>query len=500
MLFHSRAFRKAPSFKSLDLTLGIKTLAHSIAVVIGSVLLLCLSAAAAEQGAQTAKFKQGVGFAEVGLWQQAIACYKESLREGRPEVWGFEYCVESAARRDPFSSDAHLALGLAYLRKAETNPEDTETASYFSQAEYEFKQAMTVSQHGKNREAAALLTSLRMKCKPADYRLASAKLHHFSKYRFDCQLKVLKSRWSPQRNKRFLLSRVYVDKESSTGDLSAHLTMPSSNPEHDAIAVQTCQSMINDFPSMHWLGRRFQFVSEDGVNWIDEALHLGGATGYLAWAGFFDERSGCRAREDLASDYFNNRWTLKRVTSYCRPETKLPACMQDRHRLLWLSNAEVGVFDFPFSNAFGNVNWKFGFRRGEPRKACVYAQDGAWLLEYATPQFGKYSDDDLLIHLVSDAVFLALRKYELAHADTLDQKWSIRSKSPEPHERLIRNGDGKIVAFNSQLSDGRTLTVTLDEALEIQSILVDGKLDDCWNRAYLESDKSLELLDGTFKK
>lgn len=407
------------------------------------------------------------------------------------------HCVEEVVARDPFNPDGHIALGLVYQNSLEPGLSKSGILSDFGQSEFEYRQAITLSPNRKNDEALKLLKSLPSLKKTAESE--NSKLGRKNKMRgnslLDLQKKLLLHRWKLPIHNHFYLTRIRVEHNIQFGDLRAVVVVPSSNPVYDEAAFNALQSVLDDFRFNALTHYQFQFASENGQRWIE---CLGpdnvGSLNLLAFRNEPSEQVEAEARK------FASHWTESRVRNYCIVETQVPNQLQDKTPPV--GGHKIVGEDFPFylPDELKPGYWRAGSYCNHPVKFAALAASGKWLLEYGNLDCHSYSDDDFLMHRISDAVFLSIRKYELAHVDDLDEKWKVRSRAKKPFERLVRDGAGKVVAFKSQLADGSELTVDLENGGNVETIRVDGQADAAWNKAYKESSLSLELANKALQE
>jgi hypothetical protein len=103
-------------------------------------------------------------------------------------------------------------------------------------------------------------------------------------------------------------------------------------------------------------------------------------------------------------------------------------------------------------------------------------------------------DDFVVMQRVRDALFSCMVKYEAVHFLALhNDEWFSRQPPPDQdmREELVCTAGGDIVAYKCKLKDGRTVTAELDAKRSIWSVMVDGKPDEVWNKAYKEADSNI---------
>lgn len=492
MSFHSHAHRRAPIFRTCSFLVRHRTTCAAVVLSIATIVVFSVPVrAGADDLSFDALYEKAEYFRFRGLWSQSIACYKKALLKRSTEFGYLTHCVEAVVARDPFNPDGHIALGLAFQNSLEPHLSQSGILTDFGQSEFEYKQAISLSPNQVNEEAAGLLNQLsKLKSAAKARNKTRNNIFPIRDAERERANTLLLSRWTPPKNPRFYLTRIKVECDSYRGDVRAVVEVPSSSPEHDEIAINACQSVLDDFRFTNWSGRHIQFASENDKKWVEFFEH--GNTGTLASLMYKEEPIG--NVRDVASEYITSRWSESRIKDYCRSDTQLPRCMQCLPPVGGRAKI-VGDFALQLPEQLRPAIWTVGVVCARPVKIVAVAARGKWRLEYGSIQEAKCTDDEFLMHRVNDAIFLSLRKYELAHVNELDHKWIVRSRAKVFQESLVRSQKNKIVAYKCRLADGAEVTVNLKDSSEIETILVNGHPDAAWNEAYKQRDESLAILD-----
>ncbi|MBA3859569.1 MAG: hypothetical protein C0507_21905 [Cyanobacteria bacterium PR.3.49] len=436
-------------------------------------------------------FDKANEYSEKGLWTQAIACYKKALTLHSTHFGYLTHCIKRAVEHDPLNPDGHIALGLAFQNSPELFSPRVGAVTDLANAEFEFKQAIALSSGGKNAEAEALLKALpALAFETAQYMNSRASWRTLSTYKDGLIKRLLFVRWNPPNHKGFLLTRIEA-RPTEYGDIIARVEVPSSNPQHDKVALDVCQTMIDDF-GLPGEFAHFQFASDGSKKWVEQ--YSGGNFGKLSQVALKDESVGKVVQ--LVESFVSRQWTAERIHAYCRSDTRLPIMLQCRYHSVGGKRTVMEDFNCPLNKDLLPAFWRIGISAQRPVKFSAVAKAGEWCLEYGPFRTEKFTDDEFLMHRISDAVFLSLRKFELAHADELTENWMFRSRVKGLIGSLERNSEGKVVAYRSKLQGGAELEVKLSDKQEIESILVDGKQDLFWNKAYKEQVVSSKILEN----
>lgn len=302
-------------------------------------------------------------------------------------------------------------------------------------------------------------------------------------------------RWNPSKGKESLSTQVRIEDEDWSGRMRAVILKASGSPEHDKLAVRTCQSTLDDFPRLGWWGTKYTFNSGAGVKSVGYAGP--GSIGYLALlAKYGNEPLG--DAESVAENYVQTRWTTERIRDFCRFETRLPRCLRSPNLGFGGHRRIEGVAVPQPAPEIGSLYWWAGVVNGLPSSyvITVTKDDAFWMLEAGKPSYSSSGDNEFVMRRISDSLFNSIMFFELANVDRLNyKKWKSRRKALPEMERLIRGENGRIIAYECELNGGSTVRASIDNSSSIGVVYVDGVPDRVWNQAIAEHPVSFKKLD-----
>jgi len=213
--------------------------------------------------------------------------------------------------------------------------------------------------------------------------------------------------------------------------------------------------------------------------------------------------------EQIASfqSYLKKRWTTKRITSFCRPETRRVNLFPSL-----VASAETWRGELYSNQQFplGKVSWCANVRNGMPRTYSVKVSSSGseksnWILETTEPSLASVSDEDFTKWRIEQTLRLALWMYQQTHKGEdlppslalFERAWQFGLwERGRIDWRLTRKDPGG-VDLSTSTKTGHSLTARLAEDGSINSVLVDEKYDAAWNKAVKEASSNIDALNGT---
>ena len=391
----------------------------------------------------------------------AVSADRSAYQEGE---------VRYALRKMPFEPKGHLALGLSSGSvNAESNGFGCGYLRELSFAALEIKQGIALAIGEADSNIRKLLEhEIDWKSRP---RKAGGK-------RTNLFQEILFYRWHPSKSEQYNLAWIGAN---------GVIDIPSANAEFNGSIQSTWLSALRDFPELTWDGDHV-FSSEGDSRCV---THVDpGAIGRLrTLRDHYGTESFEKVQKEI-DEYVRSRWTVKRVLDYCQPATRRALCM----RTDYPQNQLISIFLLPDTPV---VSYQIGLENGKPYRYIIWASLGnsVWCLEDGAPKGVPGSEDEFLLHRLSDAIFLPMKNYEIVNRKSLiTVEPCHRRKANLSNECLTYGDKGKPIAYVCKLVNGDELCASLNSEVSVDSISINGKVDEDWNKAIKESDKMYSTL------
>ncbi|MBK9622255.1 MAG: hypothetical protein IPO31_23980 [Candidatus Obscuribacter sp.] len=191
------------------------------------------------------------------------------------------------------------------------------------------------------------------------------------------------------------------------------------------------------------------------------------------------------------------KWTPERINDFCRSENQWPVGGATEHTANYGDDwAPICMHTNRANELRGKaVIWQAAVHNNVPTYYNIFvsstgANSGSWNLEVASPSLEEWTDDDFLMHRVSQSIAQSAYAQFIVNAyahkkATIDRSlFNNRSK-----ETVLKDKNGIAIAYQCQLDNGKTLTAVLsdDTSKSIDRILINGTLDSGWTDMYKNS-------------
>ncbi|MDQ5968467.1 MAG: hypothetical protein QG625_4624 [Cyanobacteriota bacterium erpe_2018_sw_39hr_WHONDRS-SW48-000098_B_bin.30] len=191
------------------------------------------------------------------------------------------------------------------------------------------------------------------------------------------------------------------------------------------------------------------------------------------------------------------KWTPDRINDFCRSQNQWPAGGASEHtanyRDDWCSSPMHANKTAELCGK--EVTWQASVQNNVPTYYNIFVSSkgdnsGSWNLEVASPSLEEWTDDDFLIHRVSQSIAQSAYAQFIVNAH-VHKKAAIDSGlfNNRSKETVLKDKNGIATAYQCQLDNGKTMTAVLthDTSKSIDRILINGKLDRGWTDMYKNS-------------
>lgn len=191
------------------------------------------------------------------------------------------------------------------------------------------------------------------------------------------------------------------------------------------------------------------------------------------------------------------KWTPERINDFCRSENQWPVGGATEHTANYGDDwAPISMHTSRANELRGKaVTWQAAVHNNVPSEYNIFvsstgANSGSWNLEVASPSLEEWTDDDFLMHRVSQSLTQSAYAQFLVNF-RVHRKAAIYNGlfDRRSNEKLLKDENGVATAYQCQLYDGKTMTAILthDTSKSIDRILINGKLDRGWTDMYKNS-------------
>lgn len=176
-------------------------------------------------------------------YADAARCLKNSQTIPHNQDIGQEFRILDVLSKCPLDPNAHIALGLYYMRSSDPRwnfHRPLTLASWTPQADYEFMAAIDLSPNHRNPEAERYLqaaSKLKSKLAPIG-----------DKGRADFCSELLRKNWNPPVHAGCLVARADIDTKAGY----AYMIVPSASQEFDDSVLRVLNECFRKNPSLPW--------------------------------------------------------------------------------------------------------------------------------------------------------------------------------------------------------------------------------------------------------
>ncbi len=178
-----------------------------------------------------------------GKHADAARYLKNSQTIPHNQDFGEEFRILDVLGKCPLDPDAHIALGLYYMRWSDPrwiSHRPSTLASWTPQADYEFMAAIDLSPNHRNPEAESYIhaaSKLRSKLVPIR-----------GTGRADLCSELLRKNWNPPVHSGCLIARADIDTKAGY----AYIIVPSASKEFDDSVLRALNECFRKNPSLPW--------------------------------------------------------------------------------------------------------------------------------------------------------------------------------------------------------------------------------------------------------
>lgn len=202
-------------------------------------------------------------------------------------------------------------------------------------------------------------------------------------------------------------------------------------------------------------------------------------------------KSGRQAVRKALCSYLERRWTVERLSLYCRPETRQMPAIQS---LSFKPNVLCGDLFGKKAVACGKVTFCAEIEGDKIARYEINVVDsGCWRISEDYDGTGPLSEKELGKMIVYRILKQALAAYAIVHKrdkTEMEKVSQLYLKSADDFQNFV----GTDFTFTGTLYSGKQLSALVDDKYNVKSLTVDGALDPLFTRALKEANRNIDFV------